>query len=495
MSGLPVSRRGLSVADKDKLDGIAPGATANSPDATLLARTNHTGTQNASTILTTVDTDAAGTRTLALTDAETVQDITAAALVTVPLNSAVAFPTGTKIDLFSETADPVSVVPASGVTLLTESGQGMAQNAMAHLRKLAADKWAMWGSTRQQQVLFLDRFTTPAATVTLPRTCEPLGTLSGVDTTSKLSISGGRLQSSGAVSANDPVIGSGEISRKNGAAFYVKLNPGAAANRIGFRLNSTLSQPNHGYQFSGGALSLYHNTGGVVVGDTFTSGSDYDLLVVLRHQGYLLLIKGGSEYPSWTLFYLENTIAGSAWFRAAISGNYIDDFTILQLYDDFLMDYGIATTHIATPTTGATGTMTPNAFINMTWTPASAEVFELDFRRTSDADTWKIRCDQAAGTIRFVKIEGGVETAYATAAQTWTVGTPATIQLRAVGDNLRSFVSSVAKNTQTGSFNQTATGIKVSGFATGANLAAFPRTLTGSPADEIERQLAWLGLA
>ena len=50
MSSLPVSRRGLSVADKDKLDGIAPGATANSPDATLLARANHTGTQSVLTI-------------------------------------------------------------------------------------------------------------------------------------------------------------------------------------------------------------------------------------------------------------------------------------------------------------------------------------------------------------------------------------------------------------------------------------------------------------
>lgn len=35
---------------KTKLDGIATGATANSPDATLLARSNHTGTQAASTI-------------------------------------------------------------------------------------------------------------------------------------------------------------------------------------------------------------------------------------------------------------------------------------------------------------------------------------------------------------------------------------------------------------------------------------------------------------
>ena len=40
----------MSGADKTKLDGIATGATANSPDATLLARSNHTGTQTASTI-------------------------------------------------------------------------------------------------------------------------------------------------------------------------------------------------------------------------------------------------------------------------------------------------------------------------------------------------------------------------------------------------------------------------------------------------------------
>ena len=49
----------MSSADKTKLDGVATGATANSPDATLLARANHTGTQAASTItgLTTVATD------------------------------------------------------------------------------------------------------------------------------------------------------------------------------------------------------------------------------------------------------------------------------------------------------------------------------------------------------------------------------------------------------------------------------------------------------
>jgi len=45
-----VAQGGLSAADRAKLDGIATAATANSPDATLLARGNHTGTQAASTI-------------------------------------------------------------------------------------------------------------------------------------------------------------------------------------------------------------------------------------------------------------------------------------------------------------------------------------------------------------------------------------------------------------------------------------------------------------
>lgn len=40
----------MSGGDKTKLDGIATGATANSSDATLLARGNHTGTQLASTV-------------------------------------------------------------------------------------------------------------------------------------------------------------------------------------------------------------------------------------------------------------------------------------------------------------------------------------------------------------------------------------------------------------------------------------------------------------
>lgn len=56
------TRLALTSAERGKLSGVATGATANSPDATLLARANHTGTQAQSTI-TNLVSDLAGKET------------------------------------------------------------------------------------------------------------------------------------------------------------------------------------------------------------------------------------------------------------------------------------------------------------------------------------------------------------------------------------------------------------------------------------------------
>ena len=56
----------MTAADKTKLNGIASGATANSADATLLARANHTGTQAQSTV-TNLVSDLASKATTATT--------------------------------------------------------------------------------------------------------------------------------------------------------------------------------------------------------------------------------------------------------------------------------------------------------------------------------------------------------------------------------------------------------------------------------------------
>jgi len=50
ISGKGLSANDYTTTEKTKLAGVATGATANSADATLLSRTNHTGTQTSSTI-------------------------------------------------------------------------------------------------------------------------------------------------------------------------------------------------------------------------------------------------------------------------------------------------------------------------------------------------------------------------------------------------------------------------------------------------------------
>ena len=70
VAGATTSLAGVMTgADKTKLNGIATGATANSSDATLLARANHTGTQTASTI-SDFDTEVANNSAVAANTAK-----------------------------------------------------------------------------------------------------------------------------------------------------------------------------------------------------------------------------------------------------------------------------------------------------------------------------------------------------------------------------------------------------------------------------------------
>jgi hypothetical protein len=81
----------MTGADKTKLDGVATGATANSSDAFLLARANHTGTQLAVTIS---DFDAAvaansavAANTAKVTNATHTGDVTGATVLTIANNA------------------------------------------------------------------------------------------------------------------------------------------------------------------------------------------------------------------------------------------------------------------------------------------------------------------------------------------------------------------------------------------------------------------------
>jgi hypothetical protein len=98
----------MTGADKTKLDGVATGATANSSNATLLARANHTGTQTASTIS---DITAAARTVL--------DDATVAAMVDT-LGGAASSGTG---GLVRSTGPTISAPVITGVTTYSGASQ------------------------------------------------------------------------------------------------------------------------------------------------------------------------------------------------------------------------------------------------------------------------------------------------------------------------------------------------------------------------------------
>lgn len=97
----------------------------------------------------TQTTQAGTTYTLALVDANTVVESNnaAAVTVTVPPNSAAAFPVGTTIGLRQYGAGQVTVAAGSGVTLRSRDGvlKLAGQYAEAALTKRAADEWVLTG--------------------------------------------------------------------------------------------------------------------------------------------------------------------------------------------------------------------------------------------------------------------------------------------------------------------------------------------------------------
>lgn len=137
--------------------GWVAKTSARATDAELKSRTNHTGEQAMSTVtglaaaLTTLTPNAqAGTSyTLDLADAGARVSMSNAAanVVTVPPNSAVAFPVNTIIYVSQDGAGATSLAAGSGVTINTADGLKVGgQYKMVSLIKTATNTWLGIGS-------------------------------------------------------------------------------------------------------------------------------------------------------------------------------------------------------------------------------------------------------------------------------------------------------------------------------------------------------------
>jgi hypothetical protein len=113
--------------------GVATGASLNCTNAVI----DHPTTNERLTAYT-----------LALTDDGIIVEAnsTSAIVLTVPLNSTVAFPTGTKITIIRTNTGAVSVAGASGVTINSTPGLNLrAQWSAATLLKRGTNSWLLMG--------------------------------------------------------------------------------------------------------------------------------------------------------------------------------------------------------------------------------------------------------------------------------------------------------------------------------------------------------------
>lgn len=335
--------------------------------------------------------------------------------------------------------------------------------------------------------LLRDEFTTDAsAPLASPRTCEPgPGTAIIDDVNAQMSISGSALHWNKSVDGwNTLWISQSTFSRVCGRAFAAKLKfaSGTPYLMFGFTVGGfAYADMVAAFGFGTGNLYQGNYQGSGDYGLTFVGGTTYDCLVVLRASGYFAMIQVGGTWKLFGVSHVSNA-SNLYLFAGGYYKNILCEVRSLRLADFsgvWSTDYGIATNRVASPTSPTATASTANAIIEFTWTPAAGETLELDTRRTDADNRWIVRCSQSGGTIKLIERNAATETERSSVAQTWTAGTAYRIVVIQDADTIKTYVANVAKNSYaSASFNNTATGVNVAGFATGSNLVCYPRDVS-----------------
>lgn len=329
---------------------------------------------------------------------------------------------------------------------------------------------------------FLDKFlTADDAPITSPRTSEPgPGTLTVSDSGSVAQIIGGAI-CTGATATGNPLITTGAFSRDAGVGVFCDwLRTDTNGGYISIRDADSLLLK-HEFRITG---IIAITTPNVTNFPISAPPADF----AYHRSGFVLRSSGAFYIHDNQLVWVHNdettaTVKAGLSVRASNVGFAYDSLRVATLGGRWLTE-DFHTSKTATPATGTTGIMAVNAHVEFTWTPAANEVLDLMVRRTDDDNCWIIRGDQANSKVYLYQKEGGIETERGTsggAAQTWTVGTPYRIVVMINGNIIIPCVNNVDFTYySSASFNNTATGLKVSGFATGANLIAWPVDLAST---------------
>jgi lysophospholipase L1-like esterase len=277
--------------------------------------------------------------------------------------------------------------------------------------------------------------------------------------------------------AIDPVIG---------RALYVKMQKTGVGNRWG----------NFGVVSSGAEIQSATNLlvdGSTLQIATSTFTDEREWLWMFRNPGYWLVDKTNSK-----LMWVSNKTPANRIIQIGSTSAVTD--TTYTLNETYLADsggvwatqYGTAASYVAAPADGEVSIMPADAIVEFTWSCATGQTLDFQFRRVDDNNCWIVRCIQSTNRIYLYEKNAGTETergATGGVARTWTNGNIYRITVIADGQALRvlsELTSGTTGNAShityaTASFNLTATGMKVSGFVTGATFAAWARNIATLP--------------
>jgi hypothetical protein len=355
------------------------------------------------------------------------------------------------------------------------------------------------GGARALTYLLNEEFTdAQAAPLTSPRTCVPgPGQIGFVDTVgADAIISGGKYvrphPSTGQAFNGYGLYSLTSFAREPGLTFYAKVRTSTIdrVQAVGFHTSAALAQT-PGVIFNNTAsLQIADTTGVMEAGGSLTNGVDYQVAVIMRPFGALYLIRGGTQYPDWTLLGVLSKLAEPTVYLNGYNYNGtidVDQVAVVRKTGALATAYGKATAFDPVPTAGDATIGSADGHQYFTWTPQAAETLSLYFRRTDDNNCYRLDCNQAAGTIRLYRRVAGVDTELdAGKTQTWTAGQQYRIGIMFAGGSIRTFVEqwAVATASKHAVSGETAfltnTGAKVTGFTRGANWEHWPRTFSGT---------------
>lgn len=226
------------------------------------------------------------------------------------------------------------------------------------------------------------------------------------------------------------------------------------------------------------------------VGNSLSVNTTYQLLMIQRGSGWLFIIRGGSQYPRWSLVYVS--ISDQSLTFYPMRSNFGSQFScsLWQLADlcgVWRADYGVTTFYNPSPSNGDSFVHEADGLITIVWTAQAAEMLIIRYRRADDNNCYRLECSQVAGTIRLYKVDGGVDTELdAGKLQVWTPGTDYYIVIRFNGASHRTMVNDVLKHSAADSFNDELNGAQVSGSDDVSDLAVWPYTFDGVDLETIE---------